>query len=260
MGRARSFRLSEKARLTLADLDRLLDTRYRTPEADLDNKSDPVDEAVYIILSFQTNLSRFRRTWAHLRSAFPSWDDLVRAPLIRITRVLKQGGLQEQKARIIKGLLRAIKKRTGAFSLDMLHEKNDDDAERILTQFPGVSWKAARCVLLYSLDRAVFPVDGNTFRVLKRIGVLPASAVYRRRSLHDGLQLAVPPSRRKAFHVNLVVHGQRVCLPRHPECSICVARSVCSMNGVPPEIKAEARRQRRERPESAREARNVAPA
>ena len=36
--------------------------------------------------------------------------------------------------------------------------------------------------------------------------------------------------------------------------------SVCSMNGVPPEIKAEARRQRRERPESAREARNVAPA
>jgi adenine-specific DNA glycosylase len=72
--------------------------------------------------------------------------------------------------------------------------------------------------------------------------VLNRKSVYRRRGLHDGLQDAVDPSRRKSFHINLVVHGQRTCLPRHPRCSICVARNMCAMQGVPADIKADARR------------------
>ena len=42
---------------------------------------------------------------------------------------------------------------------------NDADGERLLMRLPGLSWKGARCILLYSLRRDVFPVDGNTFRV-----------------------------------------------------------------------------------------------
>jgi endonuclease III len=103
----------------------------------------------------------------------------------------------------------------------------------LLVRLPGFSWKTARCVLLYSLDRDVFPIDSNTFRVLKRAGILPASAVYRRRSLHDALQAAIPAPSRRAFHVNLVVHGQRTCLPRAPHCAECVARASCPMRGVP---------------------------
>lgn len=242
MGSARTFRLSRRARARLEQLDRLLDASYGAPEADLDNKQDPLGEAIYIILSFQTNLERFKQVWAQLRVAFPSWEDLMRAPLRRVTRVLRTGGLQEQRARMIKKLLKAAKKETGTYSLDVLRNMEDEEAERFLTRLPGLSWKAARCVLLYSLVRDVFPVDGNTFRILKRVGVLDRSCVYRRRGLHDGLQDAVEPSRRKSFHINLVVHGQRTCLPRHPRCSICVARSICAMHGVSADIKRDARR------------------
>ncbi len=117
---------------------------------------------------------------------------------------------------------------------------DDEEAERILTRLPGLSWKGGRCVLLYSLGRAVFPVDGNTFRIFKRVGVLSSSSVYRRRALHDGLQRAVEPSRRKPFHINLVVHGQRTCVPGRPRCSTCVARGMCAMSGVPADIRAAA--------------------
>lgn len=242
MGGASTFRLSKRARTRLEYLDRVLDVAYGAPAADLDNKEDPLEEAIYIILSFQTNLERFKQVWAQLRVAFPSWDGMIQAPLGRVARVLREGGLQEQRARTIKKLLKAVKRETGSYSLDVLRTMVDEEAERFLTRLPGLSWKAARCVLLYSLDRDVFPIDGNTFRILKRVGVLDRKSVYRRRGLHDGLQDAVDPPRRRSFHINLVVHGQRTCLPRRPRCSVCVARRMCAMQGVPADIKAEVRR------------------
>ncbi len=241
MGRAIRFQLRSGARRALQELDRVLDGAYDAPEADLNNKDDPLDEAIYIVLSFQTDLDRFRLVWDQLREAFPAWESLAQAPLQRIVKTHRVGGLQEQKARTIKKLLKVTKQVTGTYSLDALRNMEDDEAERFLIRLPGLSWKAARCVLLYSLGRDVFPVDGNTFRIFKRTGVLGRGSVYRRRGLHDGLQEAVEASRRKPFHINLVVHGQRTCLPRRPRCSSCPARSFCSMCGVPADIKSSAR-------------------
>ena len=241
MGRAIRFQLAPGAKRTLEELDPLLADAYGAPEADLDNKDDPLDEAVYIVLSFQTDLDRSKLVWEELRTTFPAWQQVAKARLRRVVRVLRPGGLQEQKAQTIKKLLRAVKEATGTYSLDVLQCMDDDDAERFLTRLPGLSWKAARCVLLYSLGRDVFPVDGNSFRIFKRVGVLGGRSVYRRRGLHNGLQDAVEASRRKAFHINLVVHGQRTCLPRRPRCLSCAARSICPMCGVPAEIKSAAR-------------------
>jgi hypothetical protein len=77
-------------------------------------------------------------------------------------------------------------------------------------------------------------VDGNTFRILRRTGAIPDSSVYRRKSLHDALQAAVPADRRRPFHVNLVVHGQRVCLPGTPRCGSCPALHACQRRGLGP--------------------------
>ena len=216
----------------LVQMDTILESNYGTPEAELGNKDDPLDEAIYIVLSFQTNLARFTSTWAKLRKAYPTWSVLEGAPTLEIASTLREGGLQKQKARTIQRLLAEVKLVAGKFSLDLVRSMNDEDAEKLLTRLPGLSWKAARCVLLYSLRRDVFPVDGNTFRILRRTGVLPRQAVYRRRSLHDAVQAAVPAHRRRALHVNLVVHGQRTCLPRAPRCSICALVEICPRVGV----------------------------
>lgn len=228
------FRFSPGGRQRLRSLDRLLHAAYGAPESVLGNHSDPLDEAIYIILSFQTDLPRLRHTWRLLRTAFPRWRDLERAPASQVSHVLHSGGLHRQKAAAIKRLLNAVRARFGKLSLIALHDLSDVDAERILTKLPGLSWKGARCVLLYALQRHVFPVDGNTFRILQRTGVLPSSSLYRRRTLHDALQTAIVPSRRRAFHVNLVVHGQRTCLPRQPHCSECPVLSACQQRNVCP--------------------------
>lgn len=217
----------------LVQMDAVLEAAYGTPEAELGNKDDPLDEVIYIILSFQTDLERFSSTWSRLRTAYPTWGALERASAHEIARVLREGGLHRQKARTIRRLLAEVELVAGELSLDLVRTMSDEDAERLLTRLPGLSWKAARCVLLYSLRRDVFPVDGNTFRILKRTGVLSRRAVYRRRTLHDAVQDAVPAHRRRALHVNLVVHGQRTCLPRAPRCPRCPLLTTCPKVGLP---------------------------
>ena len=229
----RRFRFAPHGRERLRDLERLLDQAYGAPESLLGNQADPLDEAVYIILSFQTDLARFKETWQRLRSTFPRWSDVERATLNDLSAALRSGGLHRQKATAIKRLLRAVRRQFGELSLDPLHQMGDGEAERTLARLPGMSWKGARCVLLYSLDREVFPIDGNSFRVLQRAGVIPLSAVYRRLSLHDAIQEAVDPRLRRRFHVNLVVHGQKVCLPQRPRCEACPAASLCLRRVLP---------------------------
>lgn len=92
MGLTIPFQLRRGARCTLRELDLLLDRAYGTPEADLDNKDDPLDEAVYIVLSLQTNLERLKVVWKKLRSTFPDWEFVANAPLRHVVEVLRVGG------------------------------------------------------------------------------------------------------------------------------------------------------------------------
>lgn len=225
----------------LAQIDTVLEAVYGTPEAELGNKADPLDEAIYIILTFQTDLARFSSTWSRLRAAYPSWDAIERARAPEVARVLRAGGLHRQKTRTIRRLLGAVRRLAGKLSLDLLRTMNDEDAERFLTRLPGLSWKAARCVLLYSLGRNVLPIDSNTFRILKRTNVLSRRSVYRRRTLHDAIQAAVPAPRRRALHVNLVVHGQRTCTPRDPRCACCPLVADCPKVGLAPRTRMHGR-------------------
>lgn len=220
------------ARRRLGAIDRHLAREYRTPLTALGNKADPLDEAIYITLTFQTDVPRAMAMWTRLRRHFRSWDEVERARLAEIAAVLREGGLHRQKARTIRSLLRSVRGLDSSLSLDFLRSLEDDDAERILTRLPGLSWKGSRCVLLYSLGRDVFPVDSNTFRILKRVGVIRLAAIYRQRDLHDALQDSVPPERRRSLHVNLVLHGQRICVPLRPRCNRCPLRKMCPKIGV----------------------------
>ena len=72
--------------------------------------------------------------------------------------------------------------------------------------------------MMCSLDRPAFPVDAHVGRVLERLGALRRVGIelagrdhkVKQRLLWD----AVPPALRYPLHVNLLVHGRSVCLPR----------------------------------------------
>ena len=196
-----------------AQMDTVLEATYGRPEGGLRNKSDPLDEAINIIFSFQTDLARVKSTWSKLRMAYPTWENLARGSADEVAAVLHQGGLQKQKALAIWHLLPEVELIADGLLLDRLQTMSDEDAEALLMRLPGLSCKAARCVLLYSRRRDVFPIDSNTFRNLERAGILSSCSAYRRRILHDAIRRAVsgasPPCASResrgaqaAYHVN----------------------------------------------------------
>jgi len=220
------------SQVRLKDVASRLQRAHRGDESELGNQPDPLDEAVYIILSFQTDVPRLRLTWSNLRQAYPDWGSALTSGVTGLEHVLKPAGLHRQKATTIVRLLESVRDLTGSLSLECLRAMRDEDAEHFLLRLPGLGWKGARCVLLYSLDRKVLPVDTNTFRILKRNAIIPIDTVYRKKTVHDAIQAAVNHRARRRTHVNFVLHGRRVCLPRGPLCDRCVLSRLCPKAGV----------------------------
>jgi endonuclease III len=90
---------------------------------------------------------------------------------------------------------------------------------------PGVGVKTARCVMLYSLDRKVFPVDTHSIRLFENLGII--SSPLRFEYAQDPLQQLVPLDLRYSLHVNAVAHGRETCVPRAPKCDVCPIADLC---------------------------------
>lgn len=226
-GLAPAWQQVSRARRKIRRLAILLEGADGTP--DLGNYTDPLDEAVYILLTYQTDIARAQKVLAALKAAFPSWQAVLDAPEGALSELLRPSGFQQARARIIRNLLAAVRARWGALTLAPLCAWSDAAAEAELRALPGLDIKGARCVLMYSLGRNVFPVDSNTYRFMLRYGILRPDSRYRRRSTHDDLQNIVPPDVRHHLHVRLVVHGRTTCLPQRPRCPLCPVRRTCAM-------------------------------
>lgn len=209
-------RLAHRAALLLAQ-------RYGSPRHG--NKADPLDELVFIVLSQMTTAPSFGRVYDRLKAATGGWAHVRRLPLRRLTALIKDAGLSHQKAPRIKGLLKEVEADFGELSLGSLRRMDNEAVERYLIGLPGVGVKTAKCVMMYSLGRAVLPVDTHVWRVTRRLGLIGRTVPYAR--VHEVLEAVVAPADRYSLHVNALAHGQQVCLALHPRCGLCPLRRLC---------------------------------
>lgn len=219
-----SIRLRKRAAEVLPEIDVRLQHAYGS--ACLGNKADPLDELIYIQLSIRTREGAYSDTYRMLEERLAGeWILLLDLPEEELSAILRSGGMAEVKYRRLVGQIRAIVELFGRATLEPLSRMSDDDAEELLMELPGVGPKAARCVLLYSLRRQVFPVDSHCRRVLGRLG-FPRGHIDRK-AAHDFLQDLVLPDIRHSLHVNLVHHGRAICIPDKPRCDCCVLVDLC---------------------------------
>ena len=219
---ARKVLQQSSVRRKLRTINRLLENCYRTP--DLGNKDDPLEELIFICLAQRTHEAGFMRSYDSLRSRFPTWEQLARARERTIAKVINAGGLAALKAKRIKRILRLIHNEVGEYSLSFLYRSSDDEAFDFLNNVLGTGRKTAYCVMMYSLNRHVFPIDTNCLRVLQRFEMLPVGI--RSEKAHKIFNGHVPPNICYSLHVNMVAHGRKVCA-RLPKCTMCVLARIC---------------------------------
>ena len=200
-----------------------LERTYGVPENR--RASDPLDMLVKIILSQATSDTNSHRTFAALKKRFPTWDAALRARTATIAETIRSGGLANQKAAVIKDVLRQIKADRGTLDLSFLHDLSSEEADQYLSQFRGLGPKTRACTLLFACRKEVFPLDTHIFRILRRIGLIPQKCTGAR--AHQIMNRVVPPGKFYSFHVNLIRHGRTLCRPREPLCERCPVVEYC---------------------------------
>lgn len=206
-----------------AAIHRILLPIHGTPT--LGNVKDPAWEVIYILLSAQTTEVLYQRTYRALRKAFPALGDVARAPLGEILKCVGQGGFGKRRAKQIQQIARLLLKELGDKPGRQIRKMSTRECFDYLLGLPGVGPKSALCVMMYSLDLDVFPVDVNVHRIAQRLGALPKRMIPRQ-SQHY-LPWLVPNGACKALHICMVLHGRTVCTPRKAICHRCEISTLC---------------------------------
>jgi endonuclease-3 len=215
----------------LAGAVAVLDDFYGRPV--LSPRYPPVDELVFTVLSQNTADVNTERSFAALKARFPDWSAARDAEVADIEAAIALGGLAHTKAPRIKKILAALSDGAGAPDLGVLNGMSDADAQAYLTGLPGVGPKTAACVLLFSLERPVMPVDTHVHRVARRLGIIAAKVTAEQ--AHPLLtELAGPEDAAQiyAVHVDFVRHGRRICHARRPACGECPLAGMCPSSGA----------------------------
>jgi endonuclease III len=220
----------------------LLDVEYKMGR--LGNKTNPLDELAYILLSVRTSESKYQEVYESFKQRFPRWSEVAEAGLPDIAKVISVGGLARQKARNLRAIARKLRRDFGRVTLRPLQGFSTPRAEEYLCSLPGVGIKTARCVLMYALGRPVFPADIHCLRIMARLGWIDCRAATSREVadsaqrgdritsyIADSAQRGIPADLRYPLHVFFVQHGRKICRPR-PFCDDCVLREVCPQIGV----------------------------
>lgn len=197
----------------------------------LGNKKNPFNELLYIVLSSRTPPDSYQDTYRSLRRAFRRSDELAEAESDEVAAAINHGGLQNKKARAITAIASRLRDEFGRVTLAPLKRMETDEAEKFLTSLPGVGIKTARCVLMYTLDRPVFPVDIHCRRVSQRLGWAPDEHPLSKSQV-DELQAGIPEHLRKDLHVGMVLLGRTYCLPTQPICGECPILRWCPTGSV----------------------------
>jgi endonuclease III len=198
------------------------------------NKKNPLDELIFILCSVKRSEKVYLNAFRTLKRAFPKYETIADTTVQKLSRVISWGGLQNQKAGAVKAIIKTLIGKFGKPTLAPLKKMPDKECEQFLLSLPGVGKKVARCVMLYSLNRQVFPIDSHCWRIINRLGWNNKSFNnnYCSASNMDFFQELIPPSIRYSLHLNMVSHGRQICTARYPKCSACIIKQYCLKIGV----------------------------
>ena len=185
---------------------------------------NPIDTLIATILSQNTNDKNSYQAYNNLRKKYKTWNAVADAPRSKIEDAIRIAGLGKQKSSAIKESLTTLKKKNGKIDLRYIKKMNDDEIINELTSINGIGVKTASCVLLFSLDRNVCPIDTHVHRTLNRIGLVKTKSPDK---TFQKINEKLLEGTAHHFHTNLIKLGREICKPTKPSCSICPLLKLC---------------------------------
>ncbi|HEY3274419.1 MAG TPA: endonuclease III [Methanocella sp.] len=189
-----------------------------------EREGSPFDVLIATILSQNTTDRNSHRAFANLYTKYDTPVKLAKAPEKEIAELIRIGGLHEQKAKLIKQVAQLVIDEYGG-DLNFVCDADPEAARKELLTIKGVGPKTADCVLLFSCNRDVIPVDTHVFRITKRLGIVPEMADHE--ATHRILMEKIPEGERGSVHVDLIRFGREICKAQNPQHDKCFLIDLC---------------------------------
>ncbi len=191
------------------------------------SRKDPLSMLVEIILSHRTKDEQTAVAYDNLKARFTTWAELRDAPTAAVAECITGVNWPEVKAPRLQAIMRRITAERGELNLDFLCDLPVAEGAAWLGRLEGVGPKTVACVLLFSCQKPILPVDTHVHRVSIRLGLIAPKVTAE--AAHELLQALLPDDARAIydFHKDLLRHGQRICVFARPKCALCNVTEIC---------------------------------
>ena len=181
---------------------------------------NPLELLVSVMLSAQTTDVNVNRVTPKLFEKYRTPEDYLAVPQEELERDIYATGFYRQKAKAIRGTMRAL--------VDDYDGEVPTTVEE-LDRLPGVGRKTANVVAAELGDPQGIVVDTHVRRLSQRLGLTRQEDPEK---IERDLVKIVPREDWGRFPHLLIWHGRRVCIARSPRCEDCVVYDLCPSSRV----------------------------
>ena len=188
---------------------------YPNAHCELDFRN-PLELLVATILSAQSTDKRVNMVTPALFKKYRTAKDYAAAPQAELQNAIKSTGFYRNKAKSIRGAMRAIVEKHGGKVPATMEE---------LYALPGVGRKTANVVLGNAFHKNEgIVVDTHVIRLSQRLGLTKHKDPVK---IELDLMKLVPREHWTDWSHWLIWHGRRRCFARKPDCGQCEVFELC---------------------------------
>lgn len=209
-----------------ADIEKIvliLKERYHNNSSalmDVSNARDPFKVLISCILSLRTKDEVTAQASERLFALAQTPAAMLNLTKEEIEAAIYPVGFYHRKAEQILEISRVL--------IGQYDSRVPDDLEELL-KFKGVGRKTANIVITMGYKKLGVAVDTHVHRISNRLGLVTTKTPYQ---TEFALRELLPKKYWIIFNDLLVMHGQTICTPISPKCSICPITEYCKRAGV----------------------------
>jgi endonuclease-3 len=198
---------------------RQLSNNYPNVRCELDYKN-AFQLLVATVLSAQCTDKRVNQTTPALFKKYPNPQNMAKADLRDIQKLVKSTGFFRAKAKNIKGLSNII--------VEQFDGNVPSNLEDLIT-LPGVGRKTANVVLGHAFGIPGITVDTHFGRLSRRFGWSKQNNPVK---VEFEVGELIPQKEWTNLSQRMIWHGRRVCHSRKPACGACALAKLCPSYGI----------------------------
>jgi endonuclease-3 len=188
--------------------------------ADVSSMRDPFKVLISCILSLRTKDDVTTQASKRLFARAETPEAMRNLTKEELETLIYPVGFYHRKAEQILAISRVL--------IDQYDSRVPDEIDELL-KLKGVGRKTANIVVTMGFNKLGVAVDTHVHRISNRLGLVTTKTPHQ---TEFALRELLPKRYWITFNNLLVMHGQNICTPISPKCSICPITEYCKRVGV----------------------------